>query len=245
MKFLMLTCAYQRPEIFNIFLENFIYLKVQARHRGIDLELLICGDVEDPCFKLFKDRSIIGTNWVHYKNQPLGEKWNKALITASTLEWDYLFLNDTDDIFSGNIFDSYCKYIQKGFEYIAIADIFFMDFKTKDTIYFPGFLKAPGIGKSMGPGRLLARKILEEVNFKLWDNKINIKLNSSMNKTLEDLNLKQVVFNIIENNNFVMDIKTDQNLWSYNHYKKTGFKKDGRRLLTKHLDAKQTDLILC
>lgn len=238
----MLTAAYKRPEIFNIFMENFRYLREQLKGK-IDLSLLIVGEETDPCYEVFNRKFIDCTYWVECENKPLGKKWNVGLTSASVLEFDYIFLNDTDTIFNSKIFDTYIDFIVKGYDYIGVSDIYFLDYKSKKAIYSPLFTESQK-GRSIGPGRMLSRAICEKVNWILWDNTINIRLNSSMNEKLEKVSCNWVTFSCRNTSNFVMDIKSEQNLWPFSHYEKKGLKQDSKRILQKYLPSLQSELIL-
>lgn len=201
---LFLTCAYKRPEIFSIFLYN-----IPNRYF-----LVVAGDTHDPCKEIFDQEKRNGI-YLEIKNRPLGEKWNTALKSCKSLDFEYLFITGSDDIYQPELL----KYYDSRHEdYIGLLDIYFHDFqKTK---YCPGFVHDRK-GEPHGAGRRLSRKVLDRLNWQLWDNDLNSGLDASMSQRLHNFapDISKHFINLKQKGFWAVDLKTkDCNLHQMEEY---------------------------
>lgn len=198
----LLSCAYLRNEIFKLFLQSI----------PKDIYTVIVGDESNK--KSFLQH---GTNgkYLEYPNNPIGAKWNYGLSVLKNVEFDYLIISGSDDVFSQDLWDWY-KTLDV--HYAGVLDFYFMDWQTKRIKYNEGF-RANRIGEPHGAGRALHRNVLDALQWKLWDDDLNIGLDGSMTEKLKLLKGLTSKFIRLEQHGFIaLDIKTDENLHSINEY---------------------------
>ena len=120
----ILTACYKRHDIFKLFLNSLpkdVYL--------------ICVGSEDENLTAFNDRKIKGTYLIH-ENKPLGKKWNAGLSYAKQIDFDYLLVSGSDDIFCQ---DLWAWYKTVSVHYAGLLDMYFMDYATGKVKYNEGF----------------------------------------------------------------------------------------------------------
>lgn len=198
----ILTACYKREEVFKVFLDS---LPGDA--------YLICVGDEGENYQTFINSGIKG-EYIFHENKPLGKKWNHGLRECQNLEFEYLVITGSDDIFCPGLWNWY-KTLDV--HYAGITDLYFMDYPTGRIKYNDGF-SANRRGEPHGAGRAIHRNVLESANWKLWDDNINIGLDASMTTTLDKFNLSYQFIKVMSKGFVAMDIKTKDNLHSISEY---------------------------
>lgn len=214
MKIAVATCVYKRHEVFKIFLKNF--KKNQQALKGvIDFSLWIAGDInkELRSFELIKSGD--GINWLHHENEPLSNKWNALINTLKTVEFDYLLILGSDDILSSVCFLKYYQLTRSGHDYIGFHDFFLLSPETMKMKYWHGFTRDRR-GETTGAGRLIHKSLIENADWRLWDDGLNSGLDASMTKHLKPVNPYGLWCK--RDGVAMVDIKTAVNIWTYEKY---------------------------
>lgn len=213
-KIRIITCAYKRPEILEVFLKSFLKNK-EALKDKIILSLSITGsskEDDNDCKDIF-DKLTPKEHWSESDNFPLSNKWNKAIKEALKKDWDYCMISGSDDIYNEKLFLTYLQYIERGYEYIGVKDFFLFDSQTSQLKYWKGY-ENKRTGESTGAGRLISRKIIEE-SIPLYKEGINNGLDGSMTSKIKT---KGLVLSCLENKMIVLDVKSKTNIWNFEKY---------------------------
>lgn len=200
MRLACLSCAFRKTEIFKLFLKSI----------PEDVYLLVVGDEENK--SSWKERK---GQYLTYPNNPLGAKWNYGLYQLKDIPFDYLVILGSDDFLSKDLWDYY-KTLDV--HYAGILDLYFMEWKTKRVKYNAGFSRNRA-GEPHGAGRAIHRNVLDALQWKLWDEKLEIGLDGAMTENLRKLQGLTTKFIRLEDHHFVaLDIKTEENLHSITEY---------------------------
>lgn len=206
---IILTAVHQRPEIFSIFLKN-----IPEKY-----PLVVTGDLTDACYSVWEKwteiRPVGSSVYLEVPNIPLGAKWNAGLSFIKNLEFDFVFITGSDDVFSQSFYDYYET--KKHFHFIGCLDFYFYDYGRKSLKYCPGFQK-DRIGETHGAGRMIHRNLLEKVDFKLWQDGINKALDASMTAKFEGVEYTSHTFRMRDIAVYGVDIKTEINIHSIHEY---------------------------
>lgn len=199
---IFLTAVHKRPEITEIFLEN-----IPSKY-----PIVIVGDREDECGEVIAQHG--NTIYLQSENKPLGRKFNKGLEYLRDKDFDYVFITGSDDIFQPELLDYY-ETLKGKYDYVGLTDFYFHDFQA--TKYCPGFIHDRK-GEPHGAGRMISRKVLEQLDFKLWDDGLNSGLDASMTKKLKPLSLKTYVFSLKKKGFWAVDLKSKENIHQMDAY---------------------------
>jgi len=209
-KIAVITTAYKRPLILDLFLKNFISVKRDIKE-WCDLQLFIAGDEEINYGK------VEGCTFIRFENKPLGKKWNSLL--DFTKGFDYNFVTGSDDIFNAQLFESYKPYIYSGYDYLGLLDSYYYYIYYADCIRYSEGYKGARQGEPDGGGRLIHKSIIEKLRYKLWDDEIDSGLDWSMTKRIKPFITKSKFLNGKERGAYFIDIKSDVNITHFNDIK--------------------------
>jgi hypothetical protein len=203
MKLLAVTCMYNRPVISEIFLENMNRLK-------IDVLPAVSDTPTDKVCAKFLYKGVID---VFLKaNNPLGEKWNAVVKVALEYpDWTHLLIIGDDDILSPCILPLIESNAHHPF--IGLSQMFMIEPQTKRAIRFHY-----NTGVVLGSGRVLQRKIVEDLQGELFAPHLERELDTSADiKLWEHSRLRPVVMD--KNTEPMMTgIKTSINLWPFTKF---------------------------
>lgn len=151
-----------------------------------------------------------GIRWTMYKNQPLGEKKNHGLSVAKEIDFDYLLEIGSDDLVLNELLDDYKNYIGK-FDFFGITDAAYINSETGEC------RRLISKHSTYGAGRMVSRKTLEAVNWKLWNDKIERGMD---NNSVLGLQRKGFTYTKTKPLAFpgVIDVKGQENIWRFNYF---------------------------
>lgn len=152
----------------------------------------------------------------HEPNSPLGARHNAMLRDASRYSPDAFILAGSDDWMEEDCFIKYARWCEEG-PLHALARIYIGQASTGRIVS----IRSPAIGV----GRMVRRDVLSRCNWRLWDDKLERHLDSSMARTvlmkwptswqMHGRNHNEEIVDAI-------DIKTAQNLWSFDRFATRG-----------------------
>lgn len=203
MNLLAVTCMYNRPIISEIFLENMKRLK-------IDVLPAVSDTMTDKVCAKFMYDSVVEI--CLKANNPLGEKWNAVVKAALDMyEWTHLMIIGDDDILSPCILPLIESNAHHPF--IGLSQMYMIEPQTKRAIRFHY-----NTGVVLGSGRVLRRKVVEELKGELFASHLERELDTSADLILwEHARMRPVV--IDKNTEPMMTgIKTSMNLWPFSKF---------------------------
>ena len=199
-KLLIFLAVWKRPHITEICFKGIERLK---SHPDYDIEAVAVISEESMIMLCEK----YGINWTMYENSPLGKKKNYGLEFCKQFDFEYLMEIGSDDLVTNDLLTHYLPYLKYGF--IGVRDLAYIDSDT-------GSCKRLQSNSTYGAGRVISREFLERVNWKLWRDSIDRGMdnNSVFHLAKHGIGYKQVPS--MEEPG-VIDIKSDINLWPFNH----------------------------
>jgi hypothetical protein len=203
------TGFHGRPAIFELFLRNFRQYSLNSNFKFV---LCVSGSRDDSESFRVLEESGIRYHFCEIPNEPLGRKMNAAISLSRQISFDYLLSTGFDDLFYPKIFDRYKRYTDEGIDYIGIKDIYFLNFHTGNVIYWPGYT-GEREGETVGTGRMFSRRIIEQLEYRLWDDERNMTLDVCLTRRLQGVACTRAMFSCRFTP--VVDIKNGENIWSF------------------------------
>lgn len=210
---IIVTPFYKREDVFKIFLKNLN----KNQKEGINLHAILIGSNSIP-----NERELVesyGFEYQYHQNKPLSNKWNYGLSFLKKYDFKYLLVLGSDDIISSNLISRvYNELNSKNYEVGGIIDIYFYHLKENIGIYWPGYAKTTNrFGEPLGAGRFYSKKLLEDLNYRLWKDGLNSSLDSNVYSKIR--NKKMFTTKMLENE-YLIDIKGgDEQITSFNSFK--------------------------
>jgi len=169
---------WKRPEVSCIFWDNIEYQK--SRGLNIEVVALVSDRLNELLAIKYTDHVVMTSNF------NLGDKWNKGVEYCKELDFDYMLILGSDDIFSKDLIDLYVK---AGCDYTGLRDATAISLISKNVRHFQGY-RGLRQNESVGSGRLIKKHVVEKARYRLF---------KSLNKGL-DYSTTQILGNLgIEN----------------------------------------------
>lgn len=204
MRIAIVTALWQRPELTRIFLRHYAEMEVP----GVELCLIAAvSPHEDPALRTaFDEGAITYDGWatVAVDNKPLSDKWAATLLVARRRDIDAILIMGSDDFVDA-------KYIQRiaaeleDHALIISQSIYFYSTERREMFY--------ATQSRVGPGRALRRDLLNECDWKPWELGVNSNLEGAMNRKLGSRPFRKIIGEDLT----ILDVKTGENMWSYDH----------------------------
>jgi hypothetical protein len=179
--------------------------------RGVDCEIVVSGS-ESLHYRLCEP---LGGHWAEAPNAPLGFKLNAAAQLAYHRDADYLLITGCDDFLAPRIIDIMAnRVLRDGAKYVGLSGCWFYDLATGRTCLFEEY--ATGHirrGEPVGLGRMIHRSLLP-ADGRPWENQKNRGMDHSMSTKCK---LPPASIVPVGELNVAVDVKTAENLWSYEH----------------------------
>lgn len=198
MKLALVLAVYRRHDLESIVIERF---KDQARKFGF--EIIVAGSEGAVSQKLAD-----GCHYIETPNYPVSNKHNALIQKAKELDVDGVVLMGSDDM----VCDNYWKWI-KTFtpneeRIIGLKDLYFYSTTTKQLYYWEGYQNGK---QTAGAGRFFSRYILEQLDWKLWDDGLNKGLDSNCNSRWA----REEGYKMSDVNVFLVDVKHSRSITSH------------------------------
>ena len=219
MKITIVTAMWQRPEVWDMFKQGVRRLRNQ--YNDVDVQVCVSGSEGGASQNRCKEK------WIHYveiENHPLGRKMNTALTLAKQTNADYYLLMGSDDIICNNLFDLYLDYMEQEIDYIYLMDGYFFDTTSKKSLYWGGYADKLNLGRPLGAGRMLSKRLVEKMDYKCWyDVKLSGLLDQAMDEKLEGVKYTKQEIYCRDNDCMLLDIKSSTNMTRFAKWNNTEF----------------------
>jgi hypothetical protein len=214
----VLITLWKRPGLADLVLSRCKSIKEKLSPL-VDLEVLVVGSEGEASRVL---AAANGFEYLECVNNPLGAKYNAGLRVLKDRDVDAVVLVGSDDFVDHQLFSTYAAGLRAGYALLGILDMYLFDLENLRTCYWPGYGPKGGRqGESLGLGRCISRPLLDQVNWTLWDDALNRRLDGSMIEHLAPHLLASPerfplgTFSIREHGISAIDVKSDINLWSF------------------------------
>jgi hypothetical protein len=225
----IVTCMWKRHNIFCVFAEG-----VKRLESKFNITTVVVGSEGK------KSRELVGKygfKYVAHPNLPLGAKFNAGLLALQETNVDYVMVMGSDDVISSSLLEKYLDPMTRGIDVIGILDMYVYYVKNKKLYYWGGYGKIRS-GEPIGLARCISRKVLDNLKWKLWDDKINKSLDFSMWQKIKGY--KRQTINLNVSGTFAVDIKGAISMTSF---KKLKMKEVKLTTMRKNLGRKELLLI--
>lgn len=208
MKLRCIIPIWKRPEVTLMCLKEMKRLQSQSKHEIAVTCIISEPEWIDVCNKL-------GFDYFPYKNDPLGEKLNAGIQSVMDEEFDYLMVMNSDSMVSVKLIDDVYDYTKP---YFGINRIHFANYYTGEVKEFEyEFFTVLGVAK------MIRKDVIEQAGV-IYDSFRNKGLDDS---TIDNLSRIGVYPHAVKYEGaLAVDIKSDVNIWSWEHFEqKEEFKK--------------------
>jgi len=213
---IVVTPFYKRENIFKIFLKH---LK-KNKEDGINLHAILIGSNS-----IENEKEIVesyGFEYVYFKNKPLSNKWNYGVSLLKKYDFKYLVVLGSDDIISTNLLNRLIKIMDNNnYDVCGLKDIYFYDINDNIGVHWTGYNEKSGrLGETVGSGRFYTKKLIEYLNYKLWDDNKNNGLDINIFNKIKNIKKFNIYTTQIINNEYLIDIKGgDEQITSFRYFK--------------------------
>ena len=224
-KILVYMAVWKRPHITEI---CFAGLNRLRKHPDFNIDVLAVIS-EEEMIPLCERYNV---KWVMHENRPLAKKKNFGLKAARHYEIDFMLEIGSDDLVTDSLLTSYKEFLK--YDFFGIRDVAYIN--SED-----GACRRLTSKSTYGAGRMISRKVLEKMNWKLWDDhkEKGLDNNSVFRLAREGIFYRQVPAMPAPG---VIDIKSDVNIWAFNYL--LGAEYD-INLVYEQLSEEEIELIEC
>jgi len=181
-----------------------------------------------------------GVEWIESRNQPLGAKWNVPLYSLNGLDFSHIIILGSDDIAS----TSFIEYqMRQDADLSGMEDLWFWGLERSRAGYKTFGHWISNLNKILGVGRMVSRRMIEQLDWKLWDDDLVRGLDRSLLDRVRPIAEKIHKFSLKEEGLFVMDIKYDRNISSLSTSLPNTEFEDPMEVLMKHLPADEVEYL--
>jgi hypothetical protein len=225
-KILVYLAVWKRPEITEICFQGIKRLQAHPDYEIQALAVISEVDMIPLCEKY-------SIQWVMTENYHVGRKKNFGLQACKDFDFDFLMEIGSDDLVLNSLLDDYKKFMVK-YDFSGVREMGFIDTET-------GSCRRWSSATVYGAGRLISRKALDMVGWRLWRDNQDKGLDVM---SIVTLHKKGVMYWQIPPGDYpkVVDIKSEVNIWPFNHL--NGEKYD-INLILEHLSEQEKDSLKC
>ncbi len=210
----LITAVWKRHELTDLVLNRFRSIKNEIAD-NINLELIAVGSEGTASRQLCEKH---GFTYIEQDNMPLNRKYNAASRLAKTFNPDAVYRIDSDDWITSSAITDSLKMIDEGHSAVGLLDLYFMDLVSFKLGRWPGygFLNHANRwwawknkGKTVGVGRCFSRKLMDELDWEIWDQDLELSkwLDTNCDERLKKRGHKIKGFTMQQLQTFAMDIK--------------------------------------
>lgn len=202
-KLLIYLAVWRRPEITEL-----CFMGINRLRKHPDYEIDALAVISEP--NMISLCNQYGIKWLIHENLPLGKKKNAGLISAASYDFEYLMEIGSDDLITDDLLTQYLDYLGE-YDFFGISDAAYIESEN-------GTCRRLITDKSTyGAGRMISRKVLDAMGWKLWNNNLNRGLDNDSLRSIESKGFK---FYKVPAGNApgVIDVKSDENLWKFNYF---------------------------
>lgn len=184
-KIVFLSCSYKREDVSFLFRNSLLKLQNNFADKYDFMNIVV--DSEESNKEVFKNHPRF--NYFDYPNLPISDKWAYGLHKLKDIDYDYVFMIGSDNTIDSKVFTKYSSLIDKGTDIIGITDMYAYSLEKDQLFYYGGYPKTnrKRYGETIGLGRCLSKRLIEAMNYELWDRGINKGLDGSMTRRLSEM----------------------------------------------------------
>jgi len=202
----VLTCIWQRHELFTAFADHWEYLN--SRFKNVEFVFVAVGS-EGKSSKDICDTTLF--EYHHYPNRPLSNKWNYGSNILRYKNIDAAIFLGSDDFICEDTLQRLLQNVSDGYDFVGLQDCYLLNVPTKELVYFNGYDKGRS-GETVGIGRCLSADLLKALSYSPWRSGLNCRLDGSMQRKLRRISYSKMSFKCRHIDGFAVDVKTGVNI---------------------------------
>lgn len=219
-KIAIVTAMWKRPEVFKLFCKGVRQFWSKRYHDKVVVDVFIAGSEGEISRRLVQSELSVA-NYIEIKNDPLSRKMNAALQLARG--YDYALCIGSDDVIHPDLFDKYIELAESGIDFVGVSDFYFWDTLTRRAAYWGGYRENYRKGITCGAGRMISARLLDQWNWKVWEDHHSKILDNSIDEKLRTAKHSSLVFSLKEYGLFGLDIKSAENMTPFQLWDNTEF----------------------
>ena len=153
-----------------------------------------------------------GVHYIKHINKPLGRKWNAVVDSLREVDFTHLIVLGSDDI----VANSFIEQLPLEHDVSGNHDLWFWGMNPNRAGYFTfGYWRGTK-GRVGGVGRTISRRIIEDMDYKLWADDKNYGMDGNMIVNIKSKckGIDWYSYSLKETNTFAMDVKYGHNISS-------------------------------
>lgn len=154
-----------------------------------------------------------GYQYTYCDNTPLGAKHNAGAMALKDIDFDYILQLGSDDLITNEYLEYALAAMVEGKQLFGVNKLLFCEPKKQSACSFHLTTQSYTL---IGAGRFISREAIEKLNYKLWLDGINRGLDMTSQSNLANIGISPEVLEIYKY--CVLDVKSDTNIWSYEHF---------------------------
>lgn len=174
-----------------------------------ELEHLTIDHYERSAWLARSDVRVTIVPFSEWPDRPLGERHNGMLACCRDYAPDAFILVGSDDWMAKDCFVKYARWAERS-ALVALHKLSIADAATGRIVQ----IRSPAIGV----GRMVRRDVLDRCGWRLWDDKLERRLDASMMQRIAFRGRASCSFTTDADYVAALDIKTGQNLWAFDHF---------------------------
>lgn len=220
MKLAVVTCLWKRPRV------TALSLRRIARAAAGVAPLLVAVGSEGPISR----KLAIDAGWSYEEasNRPLGRKWNRGAQAAYAAGADGVVILGSDDWVDAGLLRALAS-MAKSHACIGLRDQYMLRVSDLAMLHFRGY-QGDRAGDPVGVGRLLRRDVLKKLAQAPWPANVERGLDGHMTGRLRSLGIRPRLTTMRELGGAVIDLKTDENMWSFDAFERNPHLHRSRRV---------------
>jgi hypothetical protein len=211
----VLTSTWKRKSLTTNYCQHIDYLKNKFSNLINLTSVIVDSDL------INKDSSLEFNHlYFDYQNQPLSNKFNFGMSQFKSISLDYVMILGSDNFCDDILFLEYIKIMRNNFDLIGVLNSYIYDVKTSIMYRYLGYPKDnPRYNETLGAGRVLSKRLLENLNYNPWKDGLSKGLDGSMWQKLSHYNFFEYKINTVQINGLMLGVKTDTFITDVNKMK--------------------------
>lgn len=144
----------------------------------------------------------------------LGTKLNAGLDMCR--DSSHVIVMGSDNAFCDNAWKAYLEAINDDIDFFGFEDCYFTYPERKSCVYWKGY-KGQRQGEPIGAFRMVSKRLLEEYNYRLWDD-VSLSPDAQMWRRVKKSNLKKRIVNLKRYNAVIVDVKSQENITKFRKF---------------------------
>lgn len=217
----IVMALWKRPALSEIILDYYARQRL-ALHDKLELTVVAVGSEGETTRRMVESRGFI---YCEAPNSPLGAKWNYGVLRAKHLEPTGVVIVGSDNVLSPRALLRIAEHARGGVEFVGFSDCYLVEIASGRALHWTGY-QGNRKGEPIGVGRFIHRLTLDDIEWRLWNPRLERGLDRSMATILQEQfarrEVPRLVMSCREADALVVDFKSDQNMWSIDQMAQTG-----------------------